>query len=78
MTLQGLLKLTFGDANLVRVMYHKGDPPRPVFALLLNNVAVSVLGIKVPPNVVSDLILFSDPENAAHSNLAGCLAVRKA
>lgn len=71
LNVQGMLKLVFGDANLMQVPYKDGK----VFVVLFNNVALSVMGITLPPKVVSDLILFSDPANASSSSLAACLAV---
>lgn len=62
--LQGFLKTTFGDANLARVLYKPPDdgPERGVYVLLFNNVAISIFGIPLPPKVVTDFILFSDPD----------------
>jgi hypothetical protein len=78
LNVQGFLQLVFGEANLLQVQYTpKSGPPVPVYAILFNNVALSVMGIKLPPKVISDLILFSDPANATGSNLAACLAVRQ-
>lgn len=80
LSLQGFIKLVFGDANLMRIEYtgpNQDEPGRTVFALLCNNVALSLLGYKLPPKVVADLILFSDPSQAAGSNLAGCIAVQE-
>jgi hypothetical protein len=78
--LQGLLKTTFGDANLARVEY-KPDvgEPRGVYVLLFNNVALSVFGITLPPKVVTDFILFADPRpddpaRRGNSNIAWSLA----
>ena len=71
---QGMLQLVFGDANLLPVTYGEAAT---VYAILFNNVALSVMGVKLPPKVISDLILFSDPRNATESNLAACLAVRQ-
>lgn len=77
--IQGMLQMVFGDANLMQVTYtpKSGGNPVPVYAILFNNVALSLMGIKLPPKVISDLILFSDPANATSSNLAACLAVRQ-
>ncbi|SDR59717.1 hypothetical protein SAMN05519103_06504 [Rhizobiales bacterium GAS113] len=79
LNVQGMLKLVFGDANLLKVAYDggAGGKPADVYAMLFNNVALSVMGIKLPPKVISDLILFSDPRNATGSSLAACLAVRQ-
>ena len=58
--LEGLLKTTFGDANLVRVTLANG----PVYVVLFNNVALSLFGLKFPPRVLTDLILFAGREGA--------------
>jgi hypothetical protein len=79
LNVQGMLQMVFGEANLMQVAYdpdHSGHPV-PVYAILFNNVAISLMGIKLPPKVISDLILFSDPAKASRSNLAACLAVRQ-
>lgn len=78
LNVQGMLALVFGDANLMQVPYTDGDGKTTnVFVVLFNNVALSVMGIKLPPKVVSDLILFSDPARASGSSLAACLAVQQ-
>lgn len=79
LNVHGMLQLVFGDANIMQVAY-TGDghnKPANVFVLLFNNVGISLMGIKLPPKVISDLILFSDPTNAAGSSLAACLTVRQ-
>ncbi|MBF9048812.1 hypothetical protein GTA62_04785 [Roseobacter sp. HKCCD9010] len=74
--LQGYLKTTFGDANLARVIYQPKptDPERGVYVLLFNNVAISIFGIALPPKVVTDFILFSDPTAPGGSDIAWSLA----
>lgn len=73
--LQGFVKTTFGDANLARVVYRDSeDKERGVYVLLFNNVALSILGIQLPPKVVSDFILFSDPASPGDSDIAWNLA----
>ncbi|WP_100448814.1 hypothetical protein [Glycomyces xiaoerkulensis] len=64
--LQGLLKTTFGDANLlqVRVTPKGGREPEPCFVLLFNNVALSVLGLRLPPKVITDFVLFAGEDPA--------------
>jgi hypothetical protein len=52
--LQGVLKTVFGDANLMQV---SSVPAKP-YVILFNNVQLSVFGIKLPPHVLSDLIVF--------------------
>jgi hypothetical protein len=53
--LQGILKTTFGDANLLRVDLESG----PVYAVLFNNIQLSVLGYGFPPGVVIDFLIFA-------------------
>jgi hypothetical protein len=72
--LQGLLKTTFGDANLMLV-----GPPHvasPTYVLLFNNVALSVLGFTFPPQVITDFVVFADPrpQQAKSSALGWSLA----
>jgi hypothetical protein len=58
--LQGVLKTVFGDANLMQVTItdeHTGAVTTP-YVILFNNVQLSVFGIKLPPHVLSDLIVF--------------------
>jgi hypothetical protein len=52
--LQGVLKTVFGDANLMQVKTVANEP----YVILFNNVQLSVFGFKLPPHVLSDLILF--------------------
>ena len=77
LNVQGMLQLVFGDANLMQVPYTDDGETTNVFVVLFNNVALSVIGIKLPPKVVSDLILFSDPAQPSGSSLAACLAVQQ-
>ncbi len=67
--LQGLLKTTFGDANLMRV-----KTKEPTYVVLFNNIAISVLGMKFPPRVIVDFILFAGPNTGGTGNLGWSLA----
>ncbi|HEX8392434.1 MAG TPA: hypothetical protein VF665_08775 [Longimicrobium sp.] len=69
--LQGLIKTTFGDANLARVQPPGKDA---AYVLLFNNVALSVLGIHFPPKVIVDFILFADPANPGTGSMGWSLA----
>jgi hypothetical protein len=75
--LQGILRTTFGDANLLKVDLDTG----PVYAVLFNNVKLSVLGYAFPPGYVIDFLLFGGnpagggPMNT--NNLAWFLALQK-
>ncbi len=63
--LQGILKTTFGDANLLKV-----DLPRgPVYAILFNNIKLSIFGYSFPPGVVVDFTIFAgQPEQGESTN----------
>ncbi|MDB4916779.1 MAG: hypothetical protein JWM95_4423 [Gemmatimonadetes bacterium] len=52
--LQGIVKTTFGDANLLKVELPHGD----VYAILFNNIQLSVLGFAFPSGIVVDFLLF--------------------
>lgn len=54
--LQGLLKTTFGDANLLKVDLDAGGV---VYAIMLNNIQLSVFGYTFPPGVMVNFLLFS-------------------
>ena len=69
--LQGLLKTTFGDANLMRVT---GVKDGPVYVVLFNNVALSLMGLKFPPQVITDFILFAGPATSGSSGIGWNLA----
>jgi hypothetical protein len=55
-TLQGILKTTFGDANLLKVDLDSGES---VYAVLFNNIQLSVFGFSFPPGIVTDFTLFA-------------------
>ncbi|MDT5295767.1 MAG: hypothetical protein QOJ76_2647 [Acidobacteriota bacterium] len=59
--LQGVISTKFGDANLVRL--------DKVYAILFNNVALTVAGFQLPPGVVLDFILFADPKEGSKPSL---------
>jgi hypothetical protein len=69
--LQGLIKTTFGDANLARVQLPDGSA---AYVLLFNNVALSVLGIHFPPQVIVDFVLFADPASPGTGSMGWSLA----
>jgi hypothetical protein len=69
--LQGLLKTTFGDANLARVTPKGGEP---TYVVLFNNIALSLLGLRFPPRVITDFILFAGPGTKGRGNLGWSLA----
>lgn len=75
--LQGLLKTTFGDANLLKVELDHGAI---VYAMVLNNIQFSVFGYTFPPGVMADFLLFAGASGDGDakpyaSNLAWYLAV---
>jgi hypothetical protein len=53
--LEGILQTTFGDANLLKVDLESG----PVYAVLFNNIKLSVFGYSFPPGVLIDFIVFA-------------------
>ncbi|HEY2117100.1 MAG TPA: hypothetical protein VGJ51_18520 [Candidatus Angelobacter sp.] len=55
-TLQGILQTTFGDANLLKVDLDSGET---VYAILFNNIKLSILGYTFPPGYVIDFTLFA-------------------
>lgn len=75
--LQGILKTKFGDANLLKVDLDEG---RIVYALLFDNIQLSVFGFNFPPGVLVDFLLFAgnaahkSSENSELSNLAWLLS----
>lgn len=78
--LQGLLKTTFGDANLLKLDLGQD---RTVYALLLNNIQFSIFSFTFPPGVMTDFLLFAgtaggDDGKPYSSNLAWYLAVTEA
>jgi hypothetical protein len=64
--IQGVIKTTFNDANLMKV---EVQPGVYVYAVMFNNIALSVLGYDFPPGVMVDFVLFAgDPESGSESN----------
>jgi len=63
--LQGILKTTFGDANLLKVDLPNG----PVYAMMFGNIKLSVLGYTFPPGYTINFILFAGtPEQGGSTN----------
>jgi hypothetical protein len=69
--LQGILKTVFGDANLMRVDLEGG---RVVYAILFNNIALSVFGFTFPPGVIIDFVLFAGASESGQPGNAANLA----
>jgi hypothetical protein len=75
-TLQGILRTTFGDANLLLVDVDGA----PVYSILFNNIKFSLLGFSFPPGVLIDFLIFAGqpasgtPVNG--SNIAWYLAAQ--
>jgi hypothetical protein len=65
--LQGILKTVFGDANLLMVELDDGST---VYAVLFNNVQLSILGKTFPSGLVVDFLIFagSNPANPARND----------
>jgi hypothetical protein len=74
-SLEGLLRTTFGDANLLMV-----DNDGPVYAILFSNIKFSVLGYSFPPGLLIDFVIFAGKPGkgqvAAGSNIAWFLAAQ--
>lgn len=63
--LEGILQTTFGDANLLKVDLASGT----VYAVLFNNIKLSVFGYSFPPGVLIDFIVFAgQPEQNQSTN----------
>jgi hypothetical protein len=77
-SLQGILKVVFGTANLMRLPYPTPTSPTSVWVVTFSNVALSLLGITFPPGVIATFVLFSDPAQPTGSNMAWYLAVSRA
>tara|TARA_R110000868_G_scaffold119310_6_gene316003 strand:+ start:11297 stop:15019 length:3723 start_codon:yes stop_codon:yes gene_type:complete len=73
--LEGIVKTVFGDANLMKVPL---EDDSFVYVLLFNNVAISILGIKMPPKVITDFIVFGDPLDGANGNMGWSIAATQA
>lgn len=73
--LQGILKTTFGDANLLKVDLKTG----PVYAVLFGNIKLSFLGFEFPPGVAVDFLLFAGDaaEAKGDSNIAWFLGAKQ-
>ncbi len=75
-TLQGILRTTFGDANLLMVDVDEA----PVYAILFNNIKFSVLGFSFPPGILIDFLIFAGQPAGAEpingSNIAWFLAAQ--
>jgi hypothetical protein len=67
MSLQGILKTTFGSANLLHMKYDNGSESDRIYALAFNNVQLSLFGIGLPPGIMLDLFLFADANSDAGS-----------
>ena len=74
--LEGILRTTFGDANLIKV-----DIDGPVYAILFSNIKFSVLGYSFPPGILIDFVIFAGPPQGGASrntsNIAWFLAAQK-
>lgn len=55
--LEGILKTTFGAANLLKVDLDDGK--QTVYAFLFNNIQLSVFGYRFPPGVLIDFLVFA-------------------
>lgn len=55
--LEGILKTTFGAANLLKVDLDDGK--QTVYAFLFNNIQLNVFGYRFPPGVLIDFLVFA-------------------
>ena len=60
-TLQGVIKLTFGDVSFL-----VSDSS---YILQLRNIALSILGISIPPSGQTNIVLFGDPTGSDRETL---------
>jgi hypothetical protein len=65
--LEGLLKTTFGDVNLMKVDLGP-SPADSVYVLLFNNVQLSIFGYTFPPGVMIDFVVFAGPPSGVATN----------
>lgn len=74
--LQGILKTTFGDANLLKVDLETG----PVYAMFFSNIKLSLLGFSFPPGYLINFVLFAgtpaQPGPTNSSNVAWFVAAQ--
>ena len=75
-SLEGLLRTTFGDANLLK----EELDGRAVYAILFSNIKFSVLGFSFPPGILIDFVIFAGQpatgQLANASNIAWFLAAQ--
>lgn len=65
-TLQGILKLTYGDANLLQVDVASNEM---VYAMLFSNIQLSLFGYTFPPGLLVDALVFAgEPQSGTPSN----------
>ncbi|PTT77527.1 hypothetical protein DBR42_25030 [Pelomonas sp. HMWF004] len=65
-TLQGVLKLTYGDASLLQVDVASNES---VYAMLFSNIQLSLFGFTFPPGVLVDALVFAgQPQAGTASN----------
>ena len=72
--LQGILQVGFKDANLSYMPKSDADPEH-VYVILFNNVALKILGMTLPPNVLVNFLLMGGDKDPAQQNVAWHLAV---
>ena len=72
--LQGIIQVGFKDANLSYMPKPDADREH-VYVILFNNVALKILGMTLPPNVLANFLLMGGAEDPAQQNVAWYLAV---
>jgi hypothetical protein len=68
-TLQGALKLTFGDISFLA--------SGASYILQLRNIALSIFGISLPPSGQTNIVLFGDPAGKDHDTIGWYAAYAK-
>jgi hypothetical protein len=72
--LQGIIQVGFKDANL-SYMPKPGSDSECVYVILFNNVALKILGMTLPPNVLANFLLMGGDKDPAQQNVSWHLAV---
>jgi hypothetical protein len=72
-SLEGILQVGFKDANLICVPQTPGSTD-DVYVALFNNVALKILGISFPPNVLANFLLMAGTDDPANQSIAWYLA----
>jgi hypothetical protein len=77
MELQGVLKTSFGTANMARFPGSADGGGRESYVLSFNDVGLRLFGYKLPPGIIIDALLFAAVGDPALSNLGWYLGVKQ-